>query len=67
MSLGCLFGAVTRSVATHHLRPGVSEEVLDVNLTGILLDRPGGECVAEPVRVDSGDSRAITKPTQEMP
>ena len=34
----------------------MTEEVLDVQLTGLVLDRPGGERVPEAVGVDLGDA-----------
>ena len=35
---------------------GVPEQVLDVEFPGVVLDRPGGERMAEAVRVDLRDA-----------
>ena len=55
MSLGRLLGVVGGGVAAGHGRGGVAEEELHVDLAGLLFDGPGGEGVAEAVRVDLGD------------
>lgn len=50
-------------IPPHHVRAGVTQEVLHVQFAGILFDRPGGESVAEAMSVDFGDaSVAATTP-----
>jgi hypothetical protein len=51
-----LLGIVGGGVAAHHVRAGVAQEILDFQLASVLLDRPGGERVAEAVGVDLGDT-----------
>ena len=55
MRLGRLLGVVGGRVAAEHGWGGMAEEELDVYLAGLLFDGPGGEGVAEAVRVDFGD------------
>ena len=55
VGLGGLLGVVGGGVAAEHGWVGVAEEELDVDLTGLLFDGPGGEGVAKAVRVDLGD------------
>ena len=55
MSHGGLLAAIGGAVAAHHVRRAVPEQVLHIELAGVLGDRPGGERVAEAVRVHLGD------------
>ena len=42
------------------------EEVLDIQLAGVVGDRPGGESVPEAVGMDPWDSRGFAQPPQEL-
>ena len=55
---------IGRRVAAHHGRGGVAEEVLHVQLPGLVLDRPGGEGVAEAVGVGV-HAGALAQPREE--
>ena len=52
MSLRGLLSVVGGGVAAEHGRGRVAEEELHVYLAGLLFDGPGGEGVAEAVRVE---------------
>jgi hypothetical protein len=56
VGLSRFLGIVSGGVAAEHGWGGVAEEDLDVDLTGLLFDGPGGEGVAEAVRVHLGHS-----------
>ena len=55
MALGGLGAAVGGAVAAHRIGRAVPEEVLDIELPGVVGDGPGGERVAEAVGVHFGD------------
>ena len=44
----------------------MTEEVLDVQLPGLVLDRPGGERVPEPMGVDLGDAGLPPQAAQHL-
>jgi hypothetical protein len=54
VSLRSLLSVAGGGVATEHSGGRVTEEELNVDLAGLLFDGPGGEGVAEAVRVDLG-------------
>ena len=61
-----LLRVVGCGVAPHHVRGGVAEEVLDVQLPGLVLDRPGGEGVTKPVGVDLGHAGLAAQAAQHL-
>ena len=62
----CLLGVVGGGVSTNHVGCGVTEEVLDIKLSCVLLDGPGGEGVAEPVGMDLRDARLPAQPAEHL-
>lgn len=56
MALRRLGAAIGGAVAAHHVGRAVAEQVLDIELTRIVSDGPGGEGVAEAVGVHLGDA-----------
>ena len=62
MALRCLDTAVGGAVAAHHIGGAVAEEVLNIQLSGIVGDRPGGEGMPEAMGMDLGDPRSLTQP-----
>ena len=62
MARGGLGAAVGGTVAAHHLRGAVAEQVLDIELARVVGDGPGGEGVAEAVSVHGGDTRRVAEP-----
>jgi hypothetical protein len=65
VGLGRLLGVVGGGVAAEHGRGRVAEEELDIDLAGLLLDGPGGEGVAEAVRVDLGDGSLFAEAPED--
>jgi hypothetical protein len=57
VALRGLGAAVGGAVAAHHIGRAMPEQVLDVELAGVVRERPGGEGVAEAVGMDLGDPR----------
>ena len=47
MARGRLGAAIGRAVTAHHVGGAVAEQVLDIELAGVVGDRPGGEGVVE--------------------
>ena len=64
--LGRLRGAVGRRVAAHHVGGRMTEQMLDVQLADIVLDRPCREGVPEAVGVHLRDPRAAAQPPEEV-
>ena len=50
-----LGAAIGRAVAAHHVGGAVAEQMLDIELAGVVGDPPGGEGVPEAMGVDAGD------------
>ena len=60
-----LFGVVGPRVVLGHLRRGVAEQQLHVELARTRGDRPGGEAVAETVRVRLLDTSTLRQSPEE--
>ena len=65
LKLACASAAFARvirgRVPAHHRRGGVAQQILHVELPGVVLDRPGGEGVAEAVRVGWTPARSPSR------
>ena len=66
MAAGRLFRVVGSSIAADHVGRGVAEQVLNVQLAGVLLDRPGGEGATEAVGVDLGEAGLSSQVPEEL-
>ena len=66
MAFRGLGAAVRRAVAPHHLRRTVPEQVLHIELAGVVRDGPGGERVPEAVGVDARDARGPAEASQQL-
>ena len=66
MTLGGLGAAVRGAVTPHHLRGAVAEQVLDIELAGVVGDGPGGARVPEAMGVDARDARGPAEPAQQL-
>ena len=66
MALGGLGAAVGRAVAPQHLRRAVAEEMLDIELAGVVGDGPGGERVPKAVGVNARDARGPAEASQQQ-
>ena len=42
------------------------QQVLDIELAGVLLNRPRRKCVTKPVSVDIGDAGPFADPTEHV-
>ena len=67
VAFGGLNAAVGHAVTPHHLRRAVAEQVLDIEFARVVGDRPGGEGVAEAMRVDPPDAGGAAEPAQSRP
>jgi len=61
-----LFGVVGGSVAAHHIGRGMAQEILDIEFSGVGLDCPGGEGVAEAMGVHLRDAGAAAQSYQDL-
>ena len=66
MGPGRLLRVVGSGVSADHVWRGVTQEVLDVQLAGILLDRPGGKSVSEAMGMDLRDARLPAESAEHL-
>ena len=64
----CRFLRIVGSrVPAQHRRRRVPKKALDIDLSSLLLNRPGGERVTEAVRVHLGDAALYPQPLEDRP
>ena len=66
MSVRRLRAAIGGAVAAHHVRRGMTEQVLHVELAGVVFDRLGCEGVPKAMRMDLVDAGPPAQSAQHL-